>query len=234
MEIKQKLAHESNYKQANRNEYNIKYIVIHYTANDGDKAIDNCNYFANNKNLNSSAHYFVDENEIVQSVLQKDIAWHCGSKLYKHKYCRNSNSIGIEICSRKDKNNNYYFKNETIKNAIDLTRYLMQLYNISSDDVIRHYDVTGKVCPAPFIDLNIIEKPKIWIDFKNNLIKKEEIDNMENIEKRYNTLDEMPSWSKPTIQSLIDNNILIGNDKGLDLSLDMIRLLVIQDRINNK
>ena len=71
------LADKSNYtKKENRN---IEYIVVHYTANDGDKAQGNGYYFAQ-PNRNASAHYFVDENEIVRSVKDKDIAWHCGAK----------------------------------------------------------------------------------------------------------------------------------------------------------
>ena len=53
-----------------------------------------------------------------------NVAWHCGSMNgYKHKYCRNTNSIGIEMCSRKDKNGKYYIKEETIVSAIEHTNY---------------------------------------------------------------------------------------------------------------
>lgn len=157
-----------NFKQCNYTNYktgrdsNIKYIVIHYTANNGDTAKNNAEYFANNRNVSASAHYFVDENTIWQSVKDSDTAWHCGAKSYKHSYCRNNNSIGIELCSRKDSNGNYYFKDATVKNAADLTKTLMAKYNIPVTNVIRHYDVTGKMCPEP-----MVRNTTSWSEFKN-------------------------------------------------------------------
>ena len=156
-----------NFKQCNSTNYqsgrtsDIKYIVIHYTANNGDTASGNANYFANNRNISASAHYFVDENTIWQSVKDTDTAWHCGAKSYKHSYCRNSNSIGIELCSRKDSKGNYYFKDETVKNAAELTKSLMAKYNVPATNVIRHYDVTGKICPAPMVN-----DVSLWNKFK--------------------------------------------------------------------
>ena len=79
----------------------IKYIVVHFTGNNGDTAKNNTVYFKS-VNRGASAHYFVDENEIWQSVQDKDVAWHCGAKTYRHSICRNANSIGIEMCSRKN------------------------------------------------------------------------------------------------------------------------------------
>lgn len=77
----------------------IKYIVIHYVGALGG-AKENCQYFAS-KYLGASAHYFVGFNgEIYQSVEDGDIAWHCGASTYKHAECRNTNSIGIEMCVR--------------------------------------------------------------------------------------------------------------------------------------
>lgn len=160
------------FKQCNSTNYkigrtsDIKYIVIHYTANNGDTAKNNADYFAKNKNLSSSAHYFVDENCVWQSVKDADTAWHCGAKSYKHSYCRNDNSIGIELCSRKDGSGNYYFKEETIKNSADLTKNLMAKYNIPVTNVIRHYDVTGKLCPAPMVN-----DVSLWNKFKEMISK---------------------------------------------------------------
>lgn len=48
--------------------------------------------------------------------------------------------------------------------------------------------------------------------------------------QRYNTLDKMPEWAKPTVKKLIDKGYLAGTDDGLNLSEDMVRLLVILDR----
>ena len=135
----------------------IKYIVIHYTGSLGD-AQANCDYFAGG-NRNASAHYFVGwDGEIWQSVEDKDIAWHCGAKRYKHAECRNKNSIGIEMCVRKGNiasmaatDTDWYFEDATVEAAAELTRYLMDKYNVSAENVLRHYDVTGKVCPNPYV-----------------------------------------------------------------------------------
>lgn len=135
----------------------IKYIVIHYTGALGD-AKANCNYFAGG-NRNASAHYFVGYDwAIWQSVEDKNIAWHCGASSYKHAECRNSNSIGIEMCVRKKNtasmkatDKDWYFEDATVEAAAELTRYLMEKYGVPASNVIRHYDVTGKICPNPYV-----------------------------------------------------------------------------------
>ena len=135
----------------------IKYIVIHYVGGlSGAQA--NCKYFAGG-NRNASAHYFVDHNgEIWQCVEDANIAWHCGAKSYKHGECRNANSIGIELCVRKRNtasqgatDKDWYFEDATVEAAAELTRYLMDKYRVPADHVIRHYDVTGKICPNPYV-----------------------------------------------------------------------------------
>lgn len=135
----------------------IKYIVIHYVGGlSGAQA--NCKYFAGG-NRNASAHYFIDHNgEIWQSVEDANIAWHCGASSYKHKECRNANSIGIELCVRKKNtasmgatDKDWYFEDATVEAAAELTRYLMDKYGVPADRVIRHYDVTGKICPNPYV-----------------------------------------------------------------------------------
>ena len=212
MEIKELLAHISNYSKG-RHE-TIKFLVLHYTANNGDTALSNCKYFSS-ANRNASAHY---EKGIYRSVRDMNVAWHCGSTNgYKHKYCRNTNSIGIEMCSRKDKNGKFYIEEETIANAIELTKYLMEKYDIPVENVIRHYDVTGKICPRPFV-----EDEKLWLDFKARL-EEEEL-------KRYNTIDEVPEWGKATIQLMI-NKSAFADVKNLNLSEDMIRVFVFNNRM---
>ena len=143
----------------------IKYIVLHFTANNGDTAYGNTNYFKSYRG--ASAHYFVDENSVYQSVEDKNIAWHCGAKKYKHSTCRNSNSLGVELCSRKDSKGNFYFMDKTVYNAVELVKMLRAKYNVPIANVIRHYDVTGKNCPEPFV-----RDIKAWQNFKNRLEEK--------------------------------------------------------------
>ena len=115
-------------------------------GNDGDTDENNGKYFKNNV-VGASAHYFVDDDSITQSVPDNYIAWHCGATKYKHAYCRNANSIGVELCDDV-KNGVVYPSDQTIKNALDLVEHLMQKYSIPKDNVIRHYDVSGKLCPV--------------------------------------------------------------------------------------
>lgn len=128
----------------------IKYIVIHYTGNKGDTALANAKYFTK-PHIGASAHYFVDSKEIYNTVDDSDTAWHCGALQYRHSFCRNRNSIGIEICS-EFKSGRFYTPEETLKNVVELVKSLMKTYNIPLENVVRHYDVTGKLCPAQYID----------------------------------------------------------------------------------
>jgi N-acetyl-anhydromuramyl-L-alanine amidase AmpD len=123
--------------------------------------------------LKASAHYFVDEGDTVyQSVKDSDTAWAVGgTNTYIHPECRNAYSISIEMCSRNwngsgklATDNGWYFKEETINNAVALTKELMAKYNIPMENVIRHYDVWGKICPAPFVN-----NPIQWEKFKSML-----------------------------------------------------------------
>ena len=156
MVINKKLTHY-NFNDSNRGASQIKYIVIHYVGALGG-AEANCKYYAS-QYVGASAHYFVGFNgEIWQSVEEADTAWHCGAKTYKHPSCRNSNSIGIEMCVRKKNtkslgatDKDWYFEDATVASAIELTKSLMKKYNIPVENVIRHYDVTGKICPNPYV-----------------------------------------------------------------------------------
>lgn len=139
-----------------------RYIVIHYVgAVSSAKA--NADYFYS-VNRQASAHYFVDENEIWQVVKEGDASWHCGTTGTYYSACRNSNSIGIEMCCFNN-NGVLDIKESVINKTVELTKELMAKYNIPIENVIRHYDVTHKNCPAPFVN-----NPNRWYDFKNRLI----------------------------------------------------------------
>lgn len=219
MVIRELLADKSNYTAMGSR--TIKYIVIHYTANDGDTARGNCNYFSG-PNRNASAHYFVDGQEVWRSVRDGDKAWHCGGDAYFHPYARNTNALGIELCSRIDAAGNYYFTPETVALAVELTRAKMAEYGVPAENVIRHYDVTHKICPAPFV-----YNEAAWQDFKNKLTQTED----EEMQK-YKTIKDVPSWAQPTITKLVDNGALAGDGNGnIDVSEDFCRTMVVLDRL---
>lgn len=168
MEIKKLL---TQYNHSSGDTSRIKYIVIHYVGATGG-AEANCKYYAGG-NRGASAHYFVDfDGSIWQSVEDWDIAWHCGAKSYVHPDCRNTNSIGIEMCvrnkgSQADTSRDWYFEDATVQAAIQLTRELMDKYNVPTDHVIRHYDVTGKICPNPYV---YNHTNHTWDEFKAALV----------------------------------------------------------------
>ena len=148
----------------------IKYIVVHYVGS-VSTAYNNVCYFAS-EYVGASAHYFVDETSIWQCVLDEDASWHCGGGLQGNQYhsfyqkCTNSNSIGIEMCVKKN-SNGWYFEPETVKNTIDLVQHLMAKYNIPAENVIRHADVTGKVCPEPYCYSTAHDNA--WKEFKSRI-----------------------------------------------------------------
>ncbi|MEF9952182.1 MAG: peptidoglycan recognition family protein [Clostridium sp.] len=144
-----------NYSSGNK----PKYIVIHYTGNVGDTAANNAKYFSIDRN--SSAHYFVDDDSIVQVVEDYNGAWHCGDG--KGKYgITNKNSIGIEMCGT-DRGN---ISDATIKHTQNLVKYLMQKHNISIENVVRHYDASRKNCPSAFSKNDWVR----WHEFKKGLV----------------------------------------------------------------
>ena len=203
----------------------VRYIVMHYTANNGDTAKNNCDYYHRVGGLQASAHYFVDEHGAMQSVREGDTAWHCGARAYWHPECRNGNSIGIEMCSRKRADGSYYIKPETVANAAALAREIMQRYGIDTDHVLRHYDVTGKRCPMPWVD-----DPAQWTAFKAMLTTNTDEEDEDDM-IRYNTIEDVPDWAQDTVRALMAAGALRGDERGeLNLSLDMIRGLMIGTR----
>lgn len=179
-------------------ESRVKYIVIHYFGSLGTaEAV--ANYFQS-KYRGASAHYSLDESSnVYQSVEVGDIAWHCGAKSYKHPSCRNSNSIGIEVrphkLSTKTMNasdKDWYFKDEVIDNLVEFTQYLMDKYNVPVENVIRHYDVTGKLCPRPMVgdDINEYHKKsgnQMWSEFKSRLVSRKENNNIVDTSEKNNS-----------------------------------------------
>lgn len=156
-----KMCHASNY--TNMAERTVKYIVMHYTGNKKDTAGNNANYFMR-ANRKASAHYFVDDDSIWQSVDVNDAAWHCGGSVYYHNEARNNNSIGIEMCCTAG---NYRIGTRALENSARLVAGLCRYLGITDIDkyVIRHYDVTHKECPNQMAGANNSE----WMAFKNRI-----------------------------------------------------------------
>jgi N-acetyl-anhydromuramyl-L-alanine amidase AmpD len=207
----------------------VRYIVMHYTANNGDTARNNCDYYHRVGGLQASAHYFVDEYGVMQSVREGDTAWHCGARAYWHPECRNGNSIGIEMCSRKRADGSYYILPETVANAAALAREIMQRYGIDTDHVLRHYDVTGKRCPMPWVD-----DPAQWAAFLAMLTPEHQNEEEEEDMVRYSKIEDVPAWARSTIKEMMDAGLISGVGGGnLDLSADMLRMLYVMWRMRD-
>lgn len=155
LKFKTQTAHKSNYGST-RSESSIKYIVIHYTGNNGDTAANNCTYFQG-ANRHASAHYFVDGGAYVyNSVPVKSVAWSVGGFYSQsggagsfYKKCTNANSLSIEMCNCVKS-----VPDDVFDQTVELTKYLMKKYDIPASRVIRHWDVNGKSCPGRWTGKN--------------------------------------------------------------------------------
>ena len=169
----------------------VKAIVFHYTANTGTKAsaLGNARYFADgSEGRAASAHYCVDEKNIVYECVPLDtVAWAVGDgKSGKYgNIINNYNSVSIEMVSHTDASGAYYIPKETQENAARLYQMLLKkLPNVQY--TIRHYDVSGKLCPLPMIAENkwkefqkllkevdeVVEKSKMIIDGKEVTVER--------------------------------------------------------------
>ena len=157
-------AHSKNYKK--RSNRDVIYIPVHYTGNEKkDTAKNNATYYSRADSRTASAHIFVDDYEIWQSVAIKDIAYAVGTKgKYRHPKCRNENSVSVEMCCTAG---NYRVSEATKNKAAGVVAYLCIMLGYSADQVdtyvIRHWDVTGKACPAQMVGVNNAE----WLAFKD-------------------------------------------------------------------
>lgn len=211
----------------------IQYIVIHDTGNraKGSDAKAHFQYF-NGGNRGSSADIFVDDTSVwYVNDYTKYYTWHCGDG--KGRYgITNQNSIGVELCINQD--GDY---DTATSNMAEVVRALMQELNIPQERVVRHYDASRKSCPMSMMEADW----KRWQTFQQEITKegltmgqyeelKAKIDRLEN-PMIYNYIDEnMPDWARPTIQKLVDRGILKGDENGLNLTEDLMRILVVNDR----
>ncbi len=217
LQIREKLTEINRREAENRD---IRFLVIHYTGSLG--TAENCCRYFQSAYRSASAHYFVGyEGEVWRCVQDKDIAWHCGTTgTYRHPVCRNDNSIGIELCVRNPngsvnsvaKDAGWYFEPETVKAAVRLVKMLMKQYQIPVENVIRHYDVTGKVCPQPYV-----VEPQAWEEFRKQVVADSDPD----------------PYAEASVTAARAAGILVGDETGnLRLHEPVTRqdLLVILDR----
>lgn len=138
----------------------VKGIVIHYTANPGTSAANNRSYFqglAKKQTTYASSHYIIGmEGEVLQCIPLTEIAYASNH--------RNEDTIAIECC-HPDKSGE--FTEETKETLIALAAALCKEYNLEEKDILRHYDVTGKLCP-----LYYVEHEEQWVQLKMDIMAK--------------------------------------------------------------
>ncbi len=143
-------------------------VVIHYTANPGSDAQGNRNYFESLKDskiTKASSHFVIGlDGTIIQCIPLEEIAYASNG--------RNGDTIAIECCHPDETGK---FTKETYQALIELTAWLCGKYNLKQEDIIRHYDVTGKDCPRYYV-ANEDEweklKREVFVYIENNAIKK--------------------------------------------------------------
>lgn len=132
-------------------------VVVHYVGNPGTTAEQNNSYFRNLATTGetyASSHFLVGlDGEIILNVPLDEIAY-CSNQ-------RNEDTISIECCHPDDSGE---FNQATYDSLVKLTRWLMEYYDLDTSQVIRHYDVTGKICPKSFV-----EHPEEWEKFLADL-----------------------------------------------------------------
>ena len=133
-------------------------IVVHYTANPGTTAQQNRDYFeglAQSGETHASSHFVIGiSGEIIQCIPCNEIAYASNE--------RNADTISIECCIPDDTGK---FTDATYGSLVHLVTWLMGRYDLTTDDVIRHYDVTGKACPKYYV-----ENEAAWEQFKSDLV----------------------------------------------------------------
>ncbi len=155
------------------------HLVIHWTANEG-KGADaeaNAKYFARATRA-ASAHYIVDDAEVIRCIPENEMAYHVGAKQYTEwakthlGASPNGKTIGIEMCVNAD--GSFW---QMYSNTCRLAAEILQRHGWGTDRLIRHYDVTGKNCPAFFVESGYAVKyigknpDEAWEMFKRNVNK---------------------------------------------------------------
>ncbi len=162
MNIEERLLTINEYSRSREKQNKIEKIIVHWVGNANSTAIANRNYFDNLRNTHTtyaSSHYIVGlQGEIIKCIPEDEVAFHSGS------YSMNRKSIGIETCHPDWEGK---FNENTYNSLVELCADICKRYNLTIDNIIRHYDVTGKECPRYYV-----RNEQEWIKFKNDVANK--------------------------------------------------------------
>lgn len=196
----------------------VQAAIVHYTANPHANAEDHQKYFDGSDGGGgryAGAHIFVDKDEAVEIIPLDEVAYHANEKQPKlptlrasapfyHEGNANLLTIGIEMCIEKDGN----FHPDTVERTRQVVKYLQDKFPQLRDTknrIVRHYDVTGKNCPKPFVEdeqkwkafLSSIDQP-IYKPVAKPKAQSEPSYKGKRAESIYKGSDELDFYSKPT------------------------------------
>lgn len=194
------------------------FYVVHNTDNDAPAANEIA--YMKRRPEKISFHYAVDDKEVVQGILESRSAYHAGDGKYGDG---NRCGIGVEICYSLSGGERF---EKAEQNAAKFIAQGLYEKGWGIERVKRHYDFDGKNCPARTMTngwSRFLDMVRVELDKLNIIEEDEEV-------KKFNTIAEVPDYGKATIQRLVDTGLLKGNENGLDLSEDMLRILVILER----
>lgn len=138
----------------------INGIVIHYTANPGSTAQENRDYFENlssgEEDVYASSHFVIGmDGEIIQCIPSTEMSYASND--------RNTDTLAIECCHPDETGR---FTDATYSSLVELTAWLCKAFDLTPDDVIRHYDITGKDCPRYYV-----ENEDAWEQLKTDILE---------------------------------------------------------------
>ena len=144
----------------------VNYIIVHYVANPGTSAMANRNYFeslATTHKTSASSHFVIGlDGEIIQCIPLDEVSYNAGVPAY------NTTSISIECCHPDATGQ---FNDATYESLVELVSFLCNQYGLTTENVIRHYDVTGKDCPRYWAGKEGTEQYARWKSFLDDVEK---------------------------------------------------------------
>lgn len=183
-------------------------ITVHSTGNADSTAENERDWLDNKSNTREASwHYVVGENIIIQALPDDAEAWHCGDSI-GNKY-----SLSIEISESGD-------RKRTLINAAEFVAKKADELNLNENEIVRHFDWTGKNCPRILIDHNYIKDGMDWNWFigevKRFMAKITQDEFNEMLDNYFaERADKKPSeWSENARKWAESNNIIVGDGNG--------------------
>ena len=212
-------------------------IVIHHTGgNDIDASAEQIHgWHLKNGWAGIGYHYVIRKDGTIERGRPE---WAIGS----HAYGENSHTIGIHLSGDFEQAQP---TSQQIEKCAMLIADIADRYGlpINRETVVGHGELMSTDCPGmnlqALLDDGTITGKAVWYYNQSHGVENKEEEQVQEQDggnqggrsiERFNTIDSLPDWAKPTIQKMIDKGLLNGNGESLDLSIDMLRMFVVNDR----